>query len=95
MITLCPKCQEHIAETRVGQWCPCCAMAYLVAVPVIKMRTQRKGQHEHCTLFMGVDEDHLANVGKLCMTCDEWVLFYYGLEAGQAFNDDYRYEFIF
>lgn len=95
MITVCPKCQEHICETKVGQCCPCCGMADLEAVPVIKMRTQSKGRHEHCTLFMGVDEEHLANVGKLCMTYDEWVWFFNGLDNGQACNGDYSYEFVF
>jgi len=36
----------------------------------------------------------LANVGTLCMLYAEWLLFFNGLEAGQAYNGDYNYEFV-
>ena len=60
------------------------------------MRVETRGQHEHTVIFMGVDEDHLVNTGKLALHKDEWVLVYNAFDNGQANPDGcYNYEFLF
>ena len=96
MITQCPKCFESAADTKPGQFCPCCGLAVLTQLPIIKMRTTTKGHDEHVIIFMGPDADNLENTGKLVLRESEWVLFYNALDNGRS-NDDgcYNYEFIF
>jgi hypothetical protein len=42
---------------------------------VIKIKSERGGDHVHQKVFMGPDKDHLACCGDLCMRIGEWQVF--------------------
>ena len=42
---------------------------------VIKLRSEKRGEHIHETVFMGVDRDHLQNAGVIVMRIGEWQMF--------------------
>lgn len=39
---------------------------------ILKIKGKPKGEHIHLNLFMGCDEEHLQNVGHLCMGIGDW-----------------------
>jgi hypothetical protein len=47
-----------------------------------KLKSKRKGDHIHATIFIGEDADHLANAGKLIFRVGEWQLFGAALKLG-------------
>lgn len=49
---------------------------------VIKLRSERRGSHIHETVFVGPDEDHLANSGTLVLEMGEWQDFGVALSLG-------------
>ena len=42
---------------------------------IIKLRSEKLGEHIHDTIFMGEQEGSLASVGKLVMRIGEWQIF--------------------
>lgn len=42
---------------------------------IIKLRSEKLGEHIHDTIFMGEQEGSLASVGKLIMRMGEWQIF--------------------
>ena len=51
---------------------------------ILKIRSQRLGNHMHQVFFLGEVEGSLANLGKLTFTIDEWDRFREVLGAGAA-----------
>ena len=49
---------------------------------IIKLRSERKGDHVHERVFMGVDNDHLKLTGALIMDVGEWQVFGVALMLG-------------
>lgn len=52
---------------------------------IIKLRwTQRGEKHRGLMVFVGVDGDHLANAGELCLRVDEAVKFRVSIRQGSG-----------
>ena len=48
----------------------------------IRLRSERKGEHVHTTVFVGEDANHLANAGDLVLRVGEWQAFGTALRLG-------------
>lgn len=51
---------------------------------ILKLRINRGGAHVDVTQFMGVDADHLQNVGSLVLGVDQWPIYHGVLAVGVA-----------
>jgi len=51
---------------------------------IVKMRWTNNGPHKRVTLFVGVDRDHLANAGTLCLRPDEATAFRKSIRQGSG-----------
>jgi len=49
---------------------------------VIKIISERGGDHVHMKVFAGPDKDHLGKCGDLCMRLGEWQLYIAALRLG-------------
>ena len=51
---------------------------------IIKLRSERRGEHVHERVFVGPDEDHLALAGTLVFDVGQWQEFGAALMLGAA-----------
>lgn len=54
---------------------------------VIKLRSEKKGEHVYESVFIGPDEDYLALAGTLTMRVEEWWRFGRVLGAGAKLGE--------
>lgn len=58
---------------------------------VFKLRSQKKGDRIHTTIFSGPEAGTLANTGTIVQTLGEWQLFGALLKLGSEYSDQTKY----
>jgi DNA-directed RNA polymerase subunit RPC12/RpoP len=80
MIYRCADCTEKFLSLYKGK-CPACGGECML-LSAIKLRSEKRGNHVHVTVFMGKDAQHLANCGMLIMCESELQLLSKALQCG-------------